>query len=1517
MANMFTTAPLSSSNYSNTLIGWSSQLLKSGVTLGGGTSKYYTGIPASARAILTGTYGWTITDGGSQAPATFNDTTNGNWNAGATWGNVSNVEGVGYPGQYDTAIINSNTVTLSSAQSVSTTTLSATGILNLAGSNFTSPSFISSAILQLQGGETVSAPTLNASSNVEYTATTSSRDIKNWNYANSILKINGVGGTFTLPATLSFAGINITSGILDSNGYNITNSGNWANSVGAGGFNARAGTVTFNGTGSTITGATNFYRTNGTGSIVALPAATLILENNTAVTTNNGIIGINNAVISTNGNTGVVNTNNSTISINNGTTTTNASGGTITTNNNLVTTNNGTVSTNASGGTIINNNALVSTNAFGGSITHNLGSIGLNNGTADTATFTDGQYSGATGIITGDAIFNYTGFAGTTGAVIDVTGYANGVVGGLSKDSLGNTISTWVFNTTNNLGHVTGDAMFGGTTNNTGIVYGKATFNDTSINSGTIMHNVDIYSPTPRPLGGIIYGLKTYHGYTGMYFNDKNTNDGNWNNKLNWWTDSAFTIPAGDSAGAGDEVHVYSTIATTTSNAYASSITLEGGAKNHIAINISGDATFNATSTNAIDGSINASSTTFIGNLTDNLGTVTGTLIRKFTDAVTTNRNFITEGGRSNWIVIAQGVIVNISNAIYSTATNIFKALNGGLFNTGGGTAVTPVVASSLPTLNQIVTKWIPVVNWGSATSSGVGSCKYSYDNWTTSNTSDCSLNGTDIKRPTAGAQVLSLRGTDNLGNITEQNIPFTYNNAVPVYTLCGSDLLDEVTRPYYYLSSNIVGNCTATASTTLRGDDGQGNSYTISGNLTGSSSNIVLQNMNISGVVSNFASINVGSSTLSGGVDVKGTLTSDSISTIGNTTVEASAIVYSGNFVGDVTNNGTIVVGGITPTSAVTKILGTFVNNGTIIGDFVFNTNSANHGTVNGNGYFIGGATNTGRINGNADVYYEYNSLLAGTVSGHTSYHSYPNVIAFNDVSGDGSWSNPSNWFTDTTLATPLGRVPSSNEDVVLFATTTLSSDVTNNIYVATNDITLNGGSHTLSGNISGNGAYGGHDAYNFNLGNITVTGTTTAVGGDGVPGISDGGNGGTINIDTASTGGVVVNGGDPLHHNGGNAGTSTVTNSIAIVDGTRILAVGGASVGCGFGGNGGNITLIDSSGYILETATGTDAVSLCEGTPPPAPTTRTGGVVKQVGIYVSPATKAANAAAAAAAIAANNRKAPSSGGSVDQAFFATLTNTNVGKLNLTNLPNINLSGIENNLGVSKFVNPLTGIIKLSPLPLSGFTVIAKMDFASKFNNFLNSSLPKSLADLSNSVPAIKRAMAVSGIVNGYDLYTMKESPINTPTLSDLVKDKTKQPESLIFASQNVTQVSTKLMIDKKGSVYQIITVEPNAVIDVDVKNTGKTTPKTTFNGLDIKTGKDKQNIIKLSVVAPKEIGTYTLKVEQLTLQVKVISPTAATVGKGTGATNNSGVTTGVVSSNTQPKKLSPIQRLWSWFVK
>jgi hypothetical protein len=64
LSNMFNWSALSPANYDSLLIGWSSQTLQSGKSLGIGNFASYSPAALAARNVLTGTYGWTIADGG-------------------------------------------------------------------------------------------------------------------------------------------------------------------------------------------------------------------------------------------------------------------------------------------------------------------------------------------------------------------------------------------------------------------------------------------------------------------------------------------------------------------------------------------------------------------------------------------------------------------------------------------------------------------------------------------------------------------------------------------------------------------------------------------------------------------------------------------------------------------------------------------------------------------------------------------------------------------------------------------------------------------------------------------------------------------------------------------------------------------------------------------------------------------------------------------------------------------------------------------------------------------------------------------------------------------------------------------------------------------------------------------------------------------------------------------------------------------------------------------------------------
>jgi hypothetical protein len=139
--------------------------------------------------------------------------------------------------------------------------------------------------------------------------------------------------------------------------------------------------------------------------------------------------------------------------------------------------------------------------------------LSYNVGSATYGEFNDTSYN--YGNINGNAKFNYVTIS--NGYVVDITSYASGYVSGLIKDSAGNTISLWIFNTTNLNGVVQGNASFYNSSICNGLVTGNASFYDSSSNTGEINGNATVYYPVRTPLGGVVHGTITYVGYAEEY----------------------------------------------------------------------------------------------------------------------------------------------------------------------------------------------------------------------------------------------------------------------------------------------------------------------------------------------------------------------------------------------------------------------------------------------------------------------------------------------------------------------------------------------------------------------------------------------------------------------------------------------------------------------------------------------------------------------------------------------------------------------------------------------------------------------------------------------------------------------------------------------------------------------------------------------------------------------------------------------------------------------------------------
>ena len=702
-------------------------------------------------------------------------------------------------------------------------------------------------------------------------------------------------------------------------------------------------------------------------------------------------------------------------------------------------------------GDVVNNGTINSDNSVAGSVINNsvinvgatpfvFNFTSLNNGTVNgNATFNASSTNAGT--VAGDARFNMftasngsISFSGST--IFSGIGYVSGNV----YDSSGSSISSWIFNnSSSNIGIIKGNAVFNDSSSNatTSTIFGSANFNNSSTNYGNITINADVYSPVVRPIHGRVSGHITYYGYQGLYFNDSATGHGTtgkWDDINNWWTNLACTIHAPVIPTAGDDVIIVSgNISTSTISASVNSAVFQSGSNNGITLSVSSTSSsailFNASSSNS--GSI-LGSATFSGPDTTNTGTVSGYITRQYDAGVYTVVTDFTHNG-FHWIIqTINGASVDLSGAIYSLTTNTFQALNNGIFSAWNslislGAQGNPNLVITSPTIGENI-KWAPSISWGQN-----NLCQYKIDGGNYISV-DCSKNGSDIPRPSAASHTIFFKSTDSSNNITEKSVSFTYNNVKPVWTSCGSDLLDEPTRQYYYLTSN-VGNCTITASTTLRGDNNGGGSFFTVGSIIGSgmSIDINLINVTANGTTSNFNNITVSSSTIAS-IDVGGNLNSDTRSIFGSATIEPGGTIFGGSFTGNLLNKNLGKI--VNSTSSPVTVLGNTTNYGEIDGDFVFNATSTNTGTVNGNLTIKDSSRNMGVVNGDlifstlvsADGKIAFHSAIAFLGTGHVSgsiKDGLGNIITswlFNATSSNVGYTKGDAYFSNT--STNVGTI-------------------------------------------------------------------------------------------------------------------------------------------------------------------------------------------------------------------------------------------------------------------------------------------------------------------------------------------------------------------------------------------------------------------------------------------------------------------------------------------------------------
>ena len=309
------------------------------------------------------------------------------------------------------------------------------------------------------------------------------------------------------------------------------------------------------------------------------------------------------------------------------------------------------------------------------------------------------------------------------------------------------------------------------------------------------------------------------------------------------------------------------------------------------------------------------------------------------------------------------------------------------------------------------------------------------------------------------------------------------------------------------------------------------GNGYTITGNVNGSSLvpdvagySFNLSNINVDGVISSMG-------------DFRG---AGGVITITNS--NTSTIIADGGF--DYTGENSAGNGG------VVNVL--YSNTGAI----------SSKGGDGAGGWGAGG--NGGIINITSSTYGILNvSSGVGAGSSGLVGHIYLDGEIFNPIYGCSVLTEEAGTYT------LMGDIGSSGECLIINA----------------NDVVIDGKGFTITGNVNGSGLYTAYRSYNFNLTNVTVTGSVTSDGEEGSA--SNGGNGGIINIIDSTTSSISANGGIPNGGIGGNGGTIIIINSNV----STITANGGNGFdGDNLPGNGGTIWIWTPATYgTLSVAGGT----------------------------------------------------------------------------------------------------------------------------------------------------------------------------------------------------------------------------------------------------------------------------------------------------------------------------------------
>ncbi len=519
--------------------------------------------------------------------------------------------------------------------------------------------------------------------------------------------------------------------------------------------------------------------------------------------------------------------------------------------------------------------------------------------------------------------------------------------------------------------------------------------------------------------------------------------------------------------------------------------------------------------------------------------------------------------------------------------------------------------------------------------------------------------------------------------------------------------------------------------------------------------------------------------------------------------------------------------------------------NNGTTT-NTTFNDTSYNHGTTTSNTIFNGDTTeNLGTVTGTKTRRYTTatSPTRSFTTSGAWTVLADGAVVdvsgATYDTTTTFSTANGGSFATITTAcASPL---LGSNLNYAL------STDTTATCTIGNNNVTLDGASHTLTGDVNGNGSGDGVNGHIFTIHNITVTGSVTA---NGSTGTVTGGNGGTTTISYSTTGNVSANGGDGAT-TGGRGGVLTISTTTSNI----LSANGGNSTVCGYGGSGGSMNLTDVTYTSATVNAGSDQITTGAGLCPSPPSSGSSGSGGSRIIFTSPPAPAPSSSSNTSSQSSNS----SSGGS------RVFNVTQLAALGLIKIPGFNLLGNDQpKAGSTNLGNPLDNVASPGQLKLS----IKAFSFINPITSFVFAPLPDSVQKILKKNAKLGRYLAGVGFNQAQDLANLARHPILLPVLEF-------DPPGLFIIANDGIRLTTYLASDPKHIFVEMVETTPGAKLTVSLIPPGKGKFTGIFDGRTINFVQN-QDRISTSITASTTPGRYflTTPASSLTLAIDVVAP-------------------------------------------